>query len=121
MENPELLLPPEMLSLSDFMKAEKCFEGTNTELTERFNSFSGNTLTPKSLKQQMNKWRYPLEEIGVFFESKRSNGLRMIKIFFSSVNSDASAVSDANTGCAKTCVTCVPCDPVEGVNAPCRR
>lgn len=121
MENPELLLPSEMLSLSDFMKEEKCFEGTNTELTERFNSYSGRTLTPKSLKQQMNKWRYPLEERGVFFESKRSNGLRMIKIFFSSVNSDASAVSDANTGCAKTCVPCVPCDPVGGVNAPCRR
>ncbi len=116
-----MLLSSEMFSLSDFMKEEKCFEGTNTELSERFNSFSGKSLTPKSLKQQMNKWRDALEERGVFFESKRSNGLRMIKIFFSSVCSDASAVSDANTGCAKTCVPCVPCDPVWGVNAPCQR
>ena len=77
------------------MKQLQSFDGGNTELAEKFNSFSGKNISAKALKQLMNKWRYTLEENGVFFNSERSNGKRYIKTWYlpSAEKSDESAVS----------------------------
>ena len=72
-------------------------------------SFSGEQISAKALKQQMNKWRYVLEERGVYFLSHRSNGERILEVRFVPPFSDASAVSDAENGSAKSCDPCVPC------------
>ena len=66
-------------------------------------------ISAKALKQQMNKWRYTLEEHGVYFLSHRSNGERILEVKFVPPFSDASAVSDAENGSAKSCAPCVPC------------
>lgn len=113
LEEPMKVLPKEMVSLVEFMEREKSFSGSNTEFAERYNSFSGEGLSAKALKQQMNRWRYVLEEHGVFFESHRSNGQRLLKISFSAVESDESAVSDVENPVCDLCVPFVPCDPVE--------
>ena len=111
LDDPVLTLPRELVLLVDFMKQEKSFSGSNTVFTERYNSFSGENLSPKALKQIMNRWRYALEEQGVVFESHRSNGQRLLEIsFFSS--GDASAVSDGETTVCVSCVPSVPCVPV---------
>ncbi len=110
---PEMLLPKELISLLDFMRSEVSFTGGNTELAEKFNAFSGENISAKALKQMMNKWRYPLEDNGLFFESVRSNGQRFVKITFSEIG-DASDVNDADLGWSKTCVPCDPCVPAEG-------
>lgn len=73
-ENPQMRLPDEMVSLVEFMKVQKSFSGTNYDFTESFNSYYGKKLSAKSLKQMMNRWRYSLEEYGVQFTSHRSNG-----------------------------------------------
>ena len=106
LENPMLALPKELLPLVEFMKQEKSFSGSNTEFAERYNSFSGGSLSPKALKQMMNRWRYALEEQGLAFESHRSNGQRLLEISFSA--GDSSAVSD---GKITVCVSCVPSVP----------
>ena len=54
------------------MKQLQSFDGGNTELAEKFNSFSGKNISAKALKQIMNKWRYRLEENNVFF-ARRAN------------------------------------------------
>ena len=111
LDDPALTLPKELIPLVEFMKQEKSFSGSNTVFTERYNSFSGENLSPKALKQIMNRWRYALEEQGVVFESHRSNGQRLLEIsFFSS--GDASAVSDGETTVCVSCVPSVPCVPV---------
>jgi len=76
------------------MKQVKSFDGGNTELAEKFYSFSGKNISAKALKQLMNKWRYTLDENGVFFNSGRSNGKRYIKTWYlpSAEKSDESAV-----------------------------
>ena len=61
LDDPALTLPKEMISLVEFMKQENSFSGSNTVFTERYNSFSGGSLSPKALKQMMNRWRYALE------------------------------------------------------------
>ena len=116
-EEPTLLLPKEMVSFLDFIRETVSFSGTNGELADAFNAHSGAAISPKGLKQMMNKWRYPLEEQGVSFRSYRSNGQRLVEVSFSaleSVESDPSAASDSNDGnigSAKICVTCDPCVP----------
>lgn len=82
LENPELLLPDEMAVLIEWGKFKKYFNGSNTEFAESYSSFSGYTMSAKALKQQMNKWRYQLEEQGLYFKSTRSNGHRKIEIFY---------------------------------------
>ncbi len=111
LENPQMRLPDEMVSLARFMKEIKTFSGTNSEFAELFHSCCGKQLSAKSLKQMMNRWRYSLEEYGVQYTNHRSNGQRLVDIFYSSV-SDESAVSDGRTWGGKSCVPSVPCAPV---------
>ena len=95
------------------MRGQKLYDGNNTDLTERFNSFSSLSLAPKSLKQKMNRYRYELEKLGVFFMDTRSNGQRFIRVEYheperEEQESDASDGSDASAPASETCVTCVP-------------
>lgn len=111
LENPQLILPDEMVSLTQFMKVQKSFSGTNSEFTELFNSYFGKQLSAKSLKQMMNRWRYSLEEYGVQFTNRRSNGQRLVDISYS-FDRDESAVSGVKILDGKSCVPSVPCAPV---------
>ena len=111
LENPQMRLPDEMVSLIEFMKTKKSFSGTNSEFIELFNSYYGKKLSAKSLKQMMNRWRYSLEEQGVQFTNRRSNGQRLVDISYS-FDRDESAVSDVKILDGKSCVPSVPCAPV---------
>ena len=111
MDTPTLLLPKELAAFVEFMRSIGTYHGGNSELAERFHAHSGETISAKSLKQLMNKWRYQLEEQGICFQSHRSNGQRLIDISFSELDSDLSASSDAEIGGGKTCVPCDPCVP----------
>lgn len=115
MEEPFLLLPEEMVSFVDFMRNAKKFSGSNSELADAFHICSGFEISPKGLKQMMNKWRYTLEENGVSFRSYRSNGQRLVDISFSVLQSDGSDPSAANIGSVKTSVPCGTCDPEAAV------
>lgn len=109
---PEILLPKEMGELIAFIKSEINFTGSNTELCEKYFSFCSIEVSPKALKQMMNKWRYVLEDNGVYFESYRSNSKRVVRIRYIPI-SDVSDSSDENITGAITCDisdTCVSCD-----------
>ena len=105
-----------MSKLVELMKSIEFFSGGNTELAEKLNVFSGECITPKALKQMMNRWRYQLEENGVYFKSSRSNGQRFVEVRFippSAPPSDGSAVNDGSSTVAEICVPSVPCVPDE--------
>lgn len=104
-------MPNEMLDFIEFMKSQKYFKGSNTDLVNEFNQDSNYNLTAKSLKQMMNKFRYDLEDNGVQFTSHRSNGQRLVEVSYQT-ESDSSAVSDRTSASAKSSVPFVPCDPV---------
>lgn len=110
LENPKMILPDEMLMLIEFMKKTVSFKGSNTDFTEQFNLYSGKSVSVKGFKQMMNRWRYSLEEHGVRFENRRSNGLRLLDISYSAVG-DESDVKDGSTPCGEICVPFVPCVP----------
>lgn len=109
MEAPEKLLPKELEALVRLMMEQKEYQGSNTELAQLISSAVETEITPKALKQQMNKFRFQLENCGVLFESYRSNGTRYVRLSFSA--SDASDGKDAEIPGAEICVTCDPSDP----------
>ena len=116
LEEPELTLPKEMSKLIELMKGIVSFNGGNTEFAKKYSDFSGSSISAKSLKQMMNRWRYPLEENGVYFNSSRSNGQRFIEVRYSplsAIPSDESDVQDATDRGDTACVLSVPCVPVE--------
>ncbi len=115
LEKPELSLPGEMASLIEVMKVKEKFKGGNTEFAELLNTFSGVSISPKSLKQMMNRWRYQLEENHVYFKSSRSNGQRFIEVRYvlpSLLSGDGSAVKDGTTTSPHFSVPFVPSVPL---------
>lgn len=96
-ENPNMLLPDEMNWLIEMMKAEKYFNGSNAEFLECYNAYSGKNLSARVLKRMMNKWRYELEENGVYFESFRDKNVRGLKIRYEPVGDDGDVKYDENT------------------------
>ncbi len=111
LENPFPTMPQEMIDFIEFMKVQKHFKGSNTDLVDNFNSIKGYSLSAKSLKQMMNKFRYELEDSGVQFTSHRSNGQRLVEVSYQA-KCDSSAVSDEEFVNVQISVPFVPCDPV---------
>lgn len=104
---PEMLLPPEMEALVSFARSIGSFHGGNTEFTDAFNTYTGFSLSVKGLKQMMNTYQFALEENGIFFESRRSNGKRYISLS-GDPPKGAGTVSDGNLPCGDGCVPSVP-------------
>ena len=105
LEQPETLLPEELRALALYLKETGSFSGGNTELADRLEKLCGHPIPPKSLKQQMNRWRYALEERGIYFRSRRSNGQRLVEIQFQpSGEGDASDVLSSPDNLNGTCV-----------------
>lgn len=91
LDEPELTLTDEMRTLIQFMKTHLVFRGGNTELVEAIkNEFPEFNTTPQKLKQQMIKFRYLLEDYGVYFSSSRSNGKRTVEISYNIADRDGS-------------------------------
>lgn len=89
LENPELLLPEDIVSFIEFMKMQKLFVGSNTELTDMFNLYCKREYTANAFKRMINQYRFQLEDNNIYFESGRSNGKRYISIVCDdSVDSD---------------------------------
>ena len=81
-DNPEMLLPAEMQKLVEMMKENSSFSGSNEEFINLFRSCSGSEIKTNALKRLMNRWRYELEDRGVFFKSQKKNNVRTVEIFY---------------------------------------
>ena len=93
-----------------FMTGANEFVGSNTELA----GYLGRDVNPKGLKQMMNRYRYQLENLGIFFESKRSNGQKYVVVKYRPPSDGDSSVSSDSVSSALTdsvpFVSCVPED-----------
>ena len=86
-------LPPEMAAFVDFMKTIGSYEGGNTALAEAFAEHSGFVLTPKVLKQKMNRWCCVLADAGVTFRSFDTNHGKMVSASYTPPTSHTSQIS----------------------------
>ena len=80
LEQPETRMPEILQTLIGYVKTVGSFHGSNTDFTEGFCSFCRVDISAKVLKRLMNQWRYQLEEAGVIFENRRSDGKRIFDI-----------------------------------------
>ena len=103
LEAPEMLLPDTIVRVMEFIVKIRSYSGSNAEFTEWFCEFANVTISAKALKQQMNRYRYKMEEKHIFFRSYRSGGQRMIDIHYcpaDEMNSDDGEIAkpehDAN-------------------------
>ena len=112
-EESVVLLPEEMRWLIEFMKQKKLFSGTNSDFSSEFNSYCNKNIETNVLKRLMNKYRYELENQSVYFESKRCNGKRLLRIFYCACceSADSDDKDDKFMG-AKNIVNIVPIVPV---------
>lgn len=110
---PETLLPDTVIKLVEYMRETCLYIGSNTEFAEDFSSFCGKKIIANSLKRTMNRYWYELEQLGVVFESSRSNGNRILNIryvFESDDSDDKNDKDDKNDG-VRNIVNIVPIDP----------
>ncbi len=118
-EESVVLLPEEMRLLIEFMKQKKLFSGTNSDFSSEFNSYCKKNIETNVLKRLMNKYRYELENQNVYFESKRCNGKRLLRIFYCArcESADSDDKDDKFMG-AKNIVNIVPIVPVAARKPP---
>ena len=90
-------LPPELRVLQDFMKERIHFSGTNTALSKLLSLRGETALSPKGLKQMMNRWSFVLQDHGVTFRDFRSNGQRFVEIAYTPPVTEGTQVTQ-NTG-----------------------
>ena len=62
LETPEMLLPDTIVRVMEFIMKIRSYSESNAEFTERFCEFANMTISAKALKQQMNRYRYKMEE-----------------------------------------------------------
>ena len=123
---PQKHLPDELACIYGFVAGSKNPEMvcTNTGLANIVSDIMGKEMSPKGLKQLMNKYRYELETFGVFFESKKSNGQKYVAIKYCREHDsykfdfehcddeeDSSASSVSSSAGGETSVSFVPSVP----------
>ena len=108
---PESMMPDEMAALVTLMKRTLEFSGSNTELASALSAELGREVTAKGMKQMMNRWRFQMEALGVYFESRRSNGQKYIRVKYVSPQPTESASSDPSASTSSALISFVPCDP----------
>lgn len=85
---PDHSLPEELQKLVAFVHMVGLYSGGNAEFAERYNSFAGADTDAKHLKQLMQQRADDLEQHGVRYLNWRSNGQRLMKIWYEPMLSD---------------------------------
>ena len=79
---PDSALPEELRALVELLRGQRFYRGGNKELAELIGERVGRNIHPKGLKQQMNKWRYALEQLGVSYRDRQSSNRRIVEITY---------------------------------------
>ena len=87
---PDHSLPEELQKLVAFVRTVGMYSGGNGEFAERFNLFAGAQTDAKHLKQLIQQRSDDLEQHGVKYLNWRSNGQRLMKIWYEPPQSDDS-------------------------------
>ena len=73
-ENPEILLEDIVGKVYEFIKKEKVFEGTPTDLADELRVYTSEKINPNVLSKRLLQNTDELKNLGVEYRTKRSNG-----------------------------------------------
>ena len=103
LDNPDALLDDMVRVFAEYIKAEKKFTGSPTELAQKIADSTGHSFTAAALSKKLLQSRYELEQMGIVYASKSSNSKRTV----TAVYRDGSGGSDGRIEmppCPKTAV-----------------
>lgn len=98
-------------AVHDFMVTQKTFKGSATELAEKLSPLLHKEVFSNRVKKDLIQHAYELQDYGVMFETKRSNGQRIIILNYD-VKSDS---SDGRNLMPKLCENADPAVPVDNI------
>jgi len=96
-------------AVHDFMVTQKTFKGSATQLAEKLSALLYKEVFSNRVKKDLIQHAYDLQDYGVAFESKRSNGQRIIILNYD-MKSDS---SDGRNLMPEVCENAAPAVPVE--------
>ena len=96
-------------AVHDFMVTQKTFKGSATQLAEKLSALLYKEVFSNRVKKDLIQHAYDLQDYGVAFESKRSNGQRIIIMNYDP-KSDS---SDGRNLMAEVCENADPAVPVD--------
>ena len=96
-------------AVHDFMVTQKTFKGSATQLAEKLSALLYKEVFSNRVKKDLIQHAYDLQDYGVAFESKRSNGQRIIILNYD-MKSDS---SDGRNLMPKECENADPAVPVD--------
>ena len=94
---PKDFLAEPLIALVDHMSKVMTYKGDNTTLCEAINKQLKNPITPRRMKQLMNRNEDRLRTLGLTYESYPSNGKRYVSVTYAPIQ------------------TCAPCDTLEPI------
>ena len=87
-EKPEMLLEDIIVRVAEFLRDEHSFYGTPSELAEKLQPYCKEKIVPNVLSKRLLQNKIELEELGIKYCFKRSNGKRLIDIHISDDSDD---------------------------------
>lgn len=82
MEHPEIMLPNIVGKVYEFIKKEKIFVGTPSELLTELSAYTSEETTPNVLSKRLIQSADELQNLGINYGARRSNGRRLIHLEF---------------------------------------
>ena len=75
-------LPRDMAAVVELMKSIGKFSGGNTDFVEKVSAAAGKELNVRGTKQRMNRWKYALEDLGVYFDQTDSTSGKVLEVWY---------------------------------------
>ena len=94
LENPDVLLDDMVRVFAEYIKTEKKFNGSPTELAQQIFERTGHSFIAAALSKKLLQSKYELEQMGIEYTSKSSNSKRTVTALYR----DGSVGSDGKTG-----------------------
>ena len=73
-------MPPILHKLIAYAAEIKTYDGSNAAFCAQFCAYSGEDIAPNALKRIMNRWRYALEDAGLYYLSVRTKNERRLAV-----------------------------------------
>jgi len=88
-ENPEILLEKIIFLVAEFIRENIFWSGTPSELATALQPQSEEKIIPNILSKKLLQNKIELEELGICYSTKRSNGRRLIELKISADSADS--------------------------------
>ncbi len=75
-------LPRDMAAVVELMKSTGKYSGGNTDFVDKVSAIAGKELNVRGTKQRMNRWKYALEDLGVYFDQTDSTPGKVLEVWY---------------------------------------